>query len=318
MTRAQLTLLADLLQTDTANLSSLERLGAEDLKALRSALSDNLFDEQAEAFGRVGKLAPIMPNALVSTVAQRAVPPEVAGRAGGALGLAHADRAIGVLSGMKPAYLADAAPYVDPRVIPYFAPRIPARLLIPAAKEMLRRRDYLTASRFVEFATDELIVDFEKGIDDDEGIIFTGVLVSATDVINDILRAAGRDRLLRMARMAARAKPDLLVALLSLLNRIDPELAEPAVTELLGNPDPDVVARVLDTAAGEGALAEMLELSAILEGEALERLGLAPNMHDPEFVQQCIEAADTAVRRTAWLRIAAVGGSVAELQKVDD
>ncbi|WP_020099742.1 hypothetical protein [Mycobacterium sp. 360MFTsu5.1] len=272
LTRAQLSLLAALLQTDAADLSGLERLGADDLKALRSALSDALFDEQAEAFARVGKLAPLVPNALVVTVAHRAVPPEVAGRVGGAVGLAHGDRAIGVLSGLKPAYLADAAPYVDPRVIPHFAPRLPAKLLIPAAKELLRRRDYLTASRFVEFATDELIVAFERAIDDDEGIILTGVLVSDTHVMNDIMRAAGPDRSLRMARAAAAGKPEVLAALLSLLNRIDPELARPAVTELLDHPDVDVVAHVLEVAQTEGVVTEVLEISAVLDGEARARL----------------------------------------------
>ncbi len=272
LTRAQLSLLAALLQTDAANLASLERLGADDLKALRGALSDALFDEQAEAFARVGKLAPLVPNALVVTVAHRAVPPEVAGRVGGAVGLAHGDRAIGVLSGLKPAYLADAAPYVDPRVIPHFAPRLPAKLLIPAARELLRRRDYLTASRFVEFATDELIVAFERAIDDDEGIILTGVLVSDTNVMNDIMRAAGPDRSLRMARAAAAGKPEVLAALVSLLNRIDPELARPAVAELLGHPDVDVVVHVLEVATAEGVVVELLEVSAVLDGEARARL----------------------------------------------
>ena len=272
LTRAQLSLLAALLQTDAANLTSLERLGADDLKALRSALSDALFDEQAEAFARVSKLAPLVPNALVVTVAHRAVPPEVAGRVGGAVGLAHGDRAIGVLSGMKPAYLADAAPYVDPRVVPHFAPRLPAKLLIPAAKELLRRRDYLTASRFVEFATDDHIVAFEQAIDDDEGIILTGVLVSDTKVMNDIMRAAGPGRSLRMARTAAEGKPDVLAALLSLLNRIDPALAKPAVTELLGHSDVDVVVHVLEVAMAEGVVVEALELSAVLDGETRARL----------------------------------------------
>ncbi|OKH85682.1 hypothetical protein EB75_15425 [Mycobacterium sp. ST-F2] len=272
LTRAQLSLLAALLQTDPASLSSLERLGADDLKALRSALSDALFDEQAEAFARVGKLAPLVPNAVVVTVAHRAVPAEVAGRVGGAVGLAHGDRAIGVLSGLKPTYLADAAPYVDPRVIPHFAPRLPAKLLIPAAKELLRRRDYLTASRFVEFATDEHIVAFEKAIDDDEGIILTGVLVSETAIMNDIMRAAGSDRSQRMARSALRGKPEVLAALLSLLSRIEPELAKPAVTKLLGHPDLDVVARVLDVAATEGVVVEALEVSAVLDDEIQARL----------------------------------------------
>jgi hypothetical protein len=188
------------------------------------------------------------------------------------VGLAHGDRAIGVLSGLKPTYLADAAPYVDPRVIPYFAPRLPAKLLIPAAKELLRRRDYLTASRFVEFATDELIAAFEQAIDDDEGIILTGVLVSDTKVMNDIMRAAGPGRSLRMARAATEGKPEVLAALLSLLHRIDPELARPAVTELLGHPDSDKVSYVLDVAMTEGVVVETLDVSTALDDAARARL----------------------------------------------
>ena len=53
----------------------------------------------------MSKLAPIIPNAVVIAVAQKALPPEVSGRAGGAVGLAHEDRAVAVLSGMKPTYL---------------------------------------------------------------------------------------------------------------------------------------------------------------------------------------------------------------------
>ena len=170
LTRAQIELLADARRGRTA-LSSLERLGAEGVHALRSAISDALFDSLASRFALVSKLAPIIPNAVVIAVAQKALPPEVSGRAGGAVGLAHEDRAVAVLSGMKPTYLADAARYVDPRVIPHFVPKLPARLLIPTAKELLRRRDYLTASRFVEYATEQHIVDFEKAIDDDEGLV---------------------------------------------------------------------------------------------------------------------------------------------------
>lgn len=113
---------------------------------------------------------------------------------------------------------------------------------------------------------------FERAIDDDEGIILTGVLVSDTNVMNDIMRAAGPDRSLRMARAAAAGKPEVLAALVSLLNRIDPELARPAVAELLGHPDVDVVVHVLEVATAEGVVGELLEVSAVLDGEARARL----------------------------------------------
>ncbi|WP_142386887.1 hypothetical protein [Mycobacterium hubeiense] len=302
LTRAQIALLADLLQTDAASLASLEHLGADGVYALRTSMSDALFDSMAAGFARVSKLAPLIPNAVVVAVVQKALPPEVAGRAGGALGLAHEDRAVGVLSGLKPTYLADAAPFVDPRVIPHFAPKLPAHLLIPAAKELLRRRDYLTASRFIEFATEELVIDFEKAIDDDEGIVRTGALVSRTDVLNDILRIVGPARLTRMAAGATAGTPEFVVAMLSVLTRIDADLAAPAVEELLGS-DGEAASRVLGIAARDDALGELLDLTALLDDDGIDRLADAAILRDASFAGVIRDAADTPDRRKSWKRV---------------
>ncbi|WP_156425582.1 MULTISPECIES: hypothetical protein [unclassified Mycobacterium] len=318
VTRAQIALLADLLEADPAALASLEHLGADGVRALRCAMSDALFDSLASVFARVSKLAPLVPNAVVIAVAHKAVPPEVAGRAGGALGLAHEDRAVGVLSGMKPAYLADAAPYVDPRIIPHFAPKLPSRLLIPAAKELLRRREYLTASRFVEYATEQHIVDFEKAIDDDEGLIRTGALVWDTDVLNAIVRVAGPTRLVRMTKAARAGSTQFALTMLSVLARIQPELASPAVEEFLGNPDTEAVSRLVSIAEGEGALAELLDLAAVLTDDGLRNLASAPILEDQSFAGRFSDAADTADRRKTWKRIEHALEAVREPVKVVD
>ena len=303
LTRAQIELLADLLDADPAALSSLEHLGADGVRALRNAMSDALFDSLASSFARVSKLAPLVPNAVVVSLAQTAVPPEVAGRAGGALGLAHEDRAVAVLSGMRPDYLAVAARYVDPRVIPHFAPKIPSQLLIPTAKELLRRRDYLTASRFVEYATSQHILDFEKAIDDDEGLVRTAALVWRTDILNDILRVAGPGRVVRMATAARAGSPEFTVTMLSVLTRIEPELASPAVEELLGNPDTESVGSVLGVAERHGALIEVLDLAGLLARDGLRHLAAAPILHDAVFAKQLGGVADTASRRKSWKRL---------------
>jgi hypothetical protein len=314
LTRAQIAQLADLLETDAASLASLEHLGADGVKALRSRISDALFDSMATAFARVSKLAPLIPNAVVVAVAQKAVPAEIAGRVGGALGLAHEDRVVGVLSGMEPTYLAGAAPYVDPRVIPQFAPKLPARVLIPAAQELLRRRDYLTASRFVEYATQQHIIEFERAIDDDEGLIRTAALVWRTGVLNDILHVAGSARLVAMAA-AARAgagAPEFVTAMVSVLTRVDSDLATPAIDELLGGPDAEATSRVLSSAAREDALAELLDLASLLTEDGLHRLAAAPILRDPSFAREVGDAANTAGRRKSWIRLERAVGTLAE------
>ncbi|MEC3915629.1 hypothetical protein [Nocardia sp. CDC160] len=301
MTRAQLTILAQTLGADPADLAFLERLGAHDIRALGEALSDALFDSLAPTFARLSKLAPLVPNALVITVAQKAIPPEVGGRAGGAIGMDHPDRAPAILGGLSPTYLADAAPFVDPRVIPIFAPRLAAELLIPSANELLRRRDYLTASRFVEHATEQLVREFERGIDDDEGLIRTAALVSSTDRLTDIFRVVTPARRERIAATALAGSPDTVLALLSVLARVDSDIAAPLCNQVFGGAD---VARTLEIATTRGASTEFLDIVDHLTDETLAAVVDSSYFTDEARLGVLEQAATTDQRRRAWRRLA--------------
>lgn len=101
ITRTEIAKLARLLGTDADSLAHLARLGPEPLAVLRTRMSAQLFDGLASTFDRVNRLAPLMPNALVVSVVHKVVPPGVAGRAGGAVGLAHRSRISGVIAGLR-------------------------------------------------------------------------------------------------------------------------------------------------------------------------------------------------------------------------
>ncbi|MDJ0392663.1 hypothetical protein QMK17_04895 [Rhodococcus sp. G-MC3] len=305
-TRAQVSLLAHLLGTETDTLADLERLGAEGVKALRKFMSDEIYDHLAPTFARVSKLAPLVPNAVVVSIALKAVPPEVAGRAGGAVGRDHKDRATAILSGLTADYLADAAPYVDPRLIPHFVPAIDASALIPAAKELLRRGDYLTASLFVEFADEQLIHEFENAIDDDEGILRTAALVSSTDQLNQIMRVASPARRSRMIMAAAASGGQSFAAALSLLSRLDPEFSVPLGAEMFGSADADRTAELIRNAVVACAAAELLDAIDNLGDDHLQRV-VATNVFADEPIRRAAEsAADTDRRRRALLRVETV------------
>ncbi|MBF6215377.1 hypothetical protein IU469_30480 [Nocardia puris] len=263
-TRGQLRILAQTLDVAPEELASLERLGAQDLRELRERISDHLFDAHAATFARVSKLAPLVPNALAAKVALKAIPPEVGGRAGGAVGLDHPDRAAGLLAELTAEYMADAAPFLDPRAIPVLAPRLPAEVLVPGANELLRRKEYTTASRFVEYATDELIRGFERGITDDVGLLHTAALTPSTDRLNDIVRVLPEQRRLRIVRASLTGSDDTLVAGISVLSRLESPLAEEITRDFLSDLDEAAVDRVLAVAVREGAVEELLfALSAV-------------------------------------------------------
>jgi hypothetical protein len=187
-------------------------------------------------FARVSKLAPLVPNAIVAKVSEAVIPPLVAGRAAGALGIDHQGRIADLLSRLSARYMADCAPHLDPRTLAVLAPIVPAEVLLPAANELMRRHDYVTASRFVEFATPELIQAFERGIDDDLGLLHTASLTYSTDLLAQIVRAIPDKRLERIMQASLTTRESIRAAL-SVLSRLDDELREHLVAMLARHVD---------------------------------------------------------------------------------
>ncbi|TLF80769.1 hypothetical protein [Nocardia cyriacigeorgica] len=301
-TRGQLELLAKLLDAGTQELQSLDRLGAGDIEQLRKRISAEIFDSMAAMFRRISALAPLVPDKLITTIAPAVIPPEVAGRAGGAIGMDHKHRAASVAGGLPATYLADAAPYVDPRVVPFFAPLLPPAIIIPAARELLRRGDYLTASLFVEHATPELTREFERGIDDDEGIVRTAALVPGADSLNAILGAVPAERRVRVAGHCATGSAETVLAALSVLSRVSAAYAGPMAAAIF-DADPE---RVIDVAVTEECARELLDVIHLLDDHRIIRIGSSPVFADATVRRALQQACDTASRRETFDRLTSV------------
>lgn len=276
LTHAQLVMLAQILDVPVERVEHLGRLGADQVRALRERISDLLFDEQAETFRRVSGLGPVIPAAVVAKVAQLAVPPLVAGMAGGALGVAHTDKAAGVLSRLSPEYMADAAPYLDPRAVRLLAPVIPPGPLIPAAEELLRRRDYITAARFLEFATPELIAAFEPALRDDEGVLRVAAYTHSDERLSDVVRSLPPARVSSIVATGATGDTELRLATISLLSRLDDELKRQVGDILFDELDAEAVAAFLATVVAEGAVGDLLAVLGRLSPAALDMAAANP------------------------------------------
>lgn len=256
VTRAEVQVLADNLGVDIAAVAHLERLGADGVRALRTRISDLLFDEQAALFGRVSKLAPLVPNVLVAKIAQAVVPPLVAGRAAGKLGVDHQDRVADLLGRLSATYMADCAPHLDPRAIKVIAPLVDGPTIVPAAKELLRRQAYATAAQFVDPATPQQIRDFEAGIDDDAGLLLVAARTPSADRLTEIIRLLPKDRVARIVRTAARASETQLAGL-SVLSRVAPDLTAELGEILFGALEDADLDDVLQNAVDHDALGEL-------------------------------------------------------------
>ena len=217
LARTQLELLAHTLGAAPESISLLDDLDAEKLSELRDLTSAYLFDSLSPIFARVSKLAPLVPDSIVVKVVPLAVSPLIAGRAAGALGIDHPGRIAGILRGMAPQYMADAAPNMDPRAIPAVAPHLDVAAFLPAAELLLARRDYTTASRFFEYATDQLIVELVGAIDDLAGLAHTIAMLPTDERLNAAIRVIPAARCKQIVAHAMGG--DATLAALSIVSR---------------------------------------------------------------------------------------------------
>lgn len=293
VTHMQLELLAYLLEVKTEELTHLERLGSDNLRELTDAISARLFDEQAERFARISALAPLVPVELVVRIAPEVVPPLVAGSVAGALALAQPAKAVAVVERMKPGYLADSTPYLDPRAAAMLAPKIPARVLLPVSAELLRRGEYSVAGRFLEYSTPEQVTEYVTGISDDDAILRTAVFITEGSRLDAVVAAVPAARMHAIVASAATASTELQMVAITVLSRcaVDTQARYgTSFIDAITDQSLDILVRVT---ASDGDAAALLAIATHLDQPHLDRFASSSAFDDPNIDQHYRAAAST-------------------------
>ncbi|MCE5291466.1 MAG: hypothetical protein LLG14_19810 [Nocardiaceae bacterium] len=276
---AQLELLAKQLHVTPERIAYLERFSAAELHELRERVSNTMFDANADMFRRISALVPIVPLSIVMPICQKICPPEMGGRAAGAIALAHPKKVATALSLVKPEYGASAAPYLDPRAVVQVAHLAPPAPVVAIANEILRRKDYVTAGEFVDAATPELIIEVEKGIDDDAGLIRSGAYVFCAEALNDVvgvIAAHNRPRVHRIVAAMLNGERDLQLAGLSVFSRLNSDLIALVGEVLLEEGDEASISALFETFRDAGAEDDIAKLVQHMDPENVAKLVSIP------------------------------------------
>lgn len=270
ITDVQLKLLAHTLGVTPDAVATFERLGFEKIQTLRELASAYLFDELAPIFGRVSNLAPLVPDTLVTKVAELAVPPLVAGRASGALGLAHPHRINAILRRLSPEYMADSAASIDPRVISLISAGLDIQLLIPAARILLARKDFTTVTLLISSVdNDRLFTELLESISaDGEHLdeILQALMYAPSDTwINNNLRRLPRPLLENLFSTTE------FLAVLAVLARLDTDLRSGIANHLVDTLEPDELRALTTTAHTHAAHSELQSFAEALSNDRREQ-----------------------------------------------
>ncbi|WP_431952050.1 hypothetical protein [Nocardia lijiangensis] len=279
VTRAQIVLLARTLHVPAERLAHLEKLGAARLHELQQRIARRIFDEHAATFRRLAMLVPVIPLSISLPLVQRVVPPTMAGRAAGAVGVQHPKKAAEALGMLDVSYAADCVPYVDPRTVGALADVAPPGPVVAITNELLRRGDYVTAGPFLAYATPALIRAVEAGVHDDEGMIrsaayaYSGANISA--IIRHMLHGPAQ-RIPRLTATVLSGSAELRSTALSVFARCDEDViaALGDVTFDVGTAEQN--ADFVRVAVDAGAVRELLTFTGHLGPSALDTLAANP------------------------------------------
>ncbi|MFD3702840.1 hypothetical protein ACFWUP_06795 [Nocardia sp. NPDC058658] len=313
--QTQLVVLARTLQVPPQHLAPLARLGAVHLSAIHEQMLRALHAEHADTFRRVSPVVPIFPVALGVNLFERVVPPVLAARFLGAIGVRHAEKCAQALCMVDAIYAADGAPFLDPNVFEvlmrYGKPE-PITLII---NELLRRRDYVTAARFLSVVDERIIAELERNVLDDAGLIFTAAYAypahTLTRIVEQLL-AGPRQRIPGMLQTVLAGPPALHHAMLALLCKIDPAVAATLGDILFGRGSVHEVGRFLLTAVDRNASAALLTVIGRLYPVALWALSTNPQFADFGVLDALVRSLDGRVEADPWRGLFALSARLSE------
>jgi hypothetical protein len=145
-TRAEIVKLARLLAEAPARFGYLADLPTADVRAVRIAATDVLFDANADVFARIAAASKLVPSAITAAIAERAFGPLLCARVAAAL---EPDRAVDLAGRVSVDFLADVAAEIDPRRIAPILTALPVTRMRAVAAVLIRRGDYVTMGSFI-------------------------------------------------------------------------------------------------------------------------------------------------------------------------
>ncbi|MFD7847339.1 hypothetical protein ACFV4K_30980 [Nocardia sp. NPDC059764] len=303
VTRAQITLLSRTLHVPEEKLAHLEKLGAANLHELQERMAKVMFAEHNAIFSRLSLLVPIIPFSISIPLVQRMVPPVMAGRAAGAIGVDHPKKSAEAVALFDPGYAAQAAPYMDPHAVGQLADIAPPGPVMAIINELLRLRDYVTAGPFLAYATPTLVQAVERDVHDDEGMIRSASFAYSGENISVILRhllSGEGKRIPKLVDTILSGSEELRLAALSVFARCDDDVI-PAVGDILfGQGSPEQIADLIRTFLDAGAVGETLRFVAGLSLEALDRLAANPIVAEPDTLAALTDAVGGSTDPAVW------------------
>jgi hypothetical protein len=338
--------IAHVLGRDPSEFSFLAEVPAVAIRELRHELMAATYRRHEARFVRLAGISAMVPPAVTAAIAQRALGAQIAARVAGVLPVQDA---VKVARHLEPEFIADMAPYLDPRRIGPLVAQLAEDLVVEVGRLLLRRREWVTAARLlpviglgplarlvdmvggaemfrIALYADEP-ADLDRVIDllPDErlGSLVQAMVISAhldeAVMLVESLSSASVARLLAQVALQEAPVRHLFVETLHRIGAWEAAIAGmsqlpaatlPALANVPATLDPGVMSMVVEAARALDLGPWLVLLLISLDDAHVEALPRVPALQDPELVAWIVDSVG-ASHRTVSAVLRDVGAAIA-------
>ncbi len=282
--QAEILKLGRLLAVDPEELEFLSAVPASAIRGYRELVTERLFDADADMFRRIGAAAKLLPSGLIAQVAQRAFGPLLCARAVGAI---DPGKALDVLKRLPPEFVADATVEVDPRRVAPLIANVPEDIVVPVARLLGQRGEYVAMGRFLAYVPDHLIAT-AIGALSDEALLRTAFVLEHMDRLDHAVSLLPSARIPGVIGEASAL--GLWSEALNLLDHLTDARRAP-IADVVAGQSPEVVTELVAAVSENGIWDSLLPVVRVMSDASRERLALMPAFHESATLRAIIAAA---------------------------
>ncbi|CAM3675367.1 hypothetical protein [Smaragdicoccus niigatensis] len=281
--RAELTKLGALLLLDPKDLAYLSHLDASVIRKFREDAMDMMFAADRKRLEGSAAATRMVPAAISAKIATLVIPPRLAARVAG---LTESGKAVDLASRLPVKYLADVAPFLDPRRVSAILGEVPNELVSEVAKILGRTGDYITMGRMVAHIKHEAIFQTLAHLDD-YTLLQAGFVIEDTSRMPEIIHMLPEHRLISITEVADE-RGHWLEAM-GLLDNLDDSLRRHLVN--LVARQPHLMNGLVKCAYDEDLWDVALPLAPLMTEESLQTFVHVDVLHQREVVESLVDAA---------------------------
>ncbi|HWU69440.1 MAG TPA: hypothetical protein VN046_11205, partial [Stenotrophobium sp.] len=286
--RAEIIKLERLYGAGENSLSFLQALPAEEIRRLREAAQEKLFGDDTTLFQRLAAASVLLPLALIAMMAEKIFGPTLGARVAGEM---NWKRAVDLSGRLPIGFLADISLQLDPRRAREIIRNLPPARIRDVAVELLRRHEFVTMGRFVDYLTEDAIRKALDAFTRPADLLHAGFFIENKSQLGKLIRMLSDERLRAVIIAAQNPQENLWAEAVALMEHVDDALKR-KLGDLAADQDQGALSGLCRTAYEQDLWDSVLPVVACMSEASHHKLLGIPELTDRRIMHAILRSAD--------------------------